>query len=138
MHKAAFAAFCTFRGDLSHGCLLSASFRPAEQVVVLRSYLRQRQMLIRYAGQHVQHMQKALEEMNVKLTEVINEGSGQKRARLQEYRSTAASFARRCAAARRASRAVRFLSKRLSDRARRFPEAGGGLFSTTHDISAMA
>ena len=29
--------------------LLTASFRPAEQVVVLRSYLRQRQMLIRYA-----------------------------------------------------------------------------------------
>jgi hypothetical protein len=37
--------------------LLTASFRPAEEVVVLRSYLRQRQMLIRYAGQHVQHMQ---------------------------------------------------------------------------------
>jgi transposase len=56
--------------------LLSASFRPAEQVVVLRSYLRQRQMLIRYAGQHVQHMQKALEQMNVKLTEVINDVTG--------------------------------------------------------------
>jgi CubicO group peptidase (beta-lactamase class C family) len=27
-----------------------------------------------------------------------------------------------------------FLSKPLSDRTRRFPEAGGGLFSTTHDI----
>jgi transposase len=52
--------------------LLTASFRPADQVVVLRSYLRQRQMLIRYAGQHVQHMQKALEQMNVKLTEVVS------------------------------------------------------------------
>jgi CubicO group peptidase (beta-lactamase class C family) len=29
---------------------------------------------------------------------------------------------------------IRFLTKPLSDRARRFPEAGGGLFSTTHDI----
>jgi CubicO group peptidase (beta-lactamase class C family) len=29
---------------------------------------------------------------------------------------------------------VRFLTKPWSDRARRFPEAGGGLFSTTHDI----
>src|SRR5262245_41196500 len=56
--------------------LLSASFRPAEQVVVLRSYLRQRQMRIRYAGQHVQHMQKALEQMNVQLTEVINDVTG--------------------------------------------------------------
>jgi transposase len=56
--------------------LLTASFRPAEQVVVLRSYLRQRQMLIGYAGQHVQHMQKALEQMNVKLTEVVNSITG--------------------------------------------------------------
>jgi CubicO group peptidase (beta-lactamase class C family) len=29
---------------------------------------------------------------------------------------------------------IGFLTKPLSDRARRFPEAGGGLFSTTHDI----
>jgi CubicO group peptidase (beta-lactamase class C family) len=29
---------------------------------------------------------------------------------------------------------IGFLSKPWSDRARRFPEAGGGLFSTTHDI----
>jgi transposase len=56
--------------------LLTASFRPAEQVVVLRSYLRQRQMLLRYAGQHVQHMQKALEQMNVKLTEVVSDVTG--------------------------------------------------------------
>lgn len=56
--------------------LLTASFRPADQVVVLRSYLRQRQMLIRYAGQHVQHMQKALEQMNVKLTEVVSNITG--------------------------------------------------------------
>jgi hypothetical protein len=55
--------------------LLSGSFRPAEQIIVLRSYLRQRQMLIRYAGQHVQHMQKALEQMNVKLTEVVSDVS---------------------------------------------------------------
>ena len=56
--------------------LLSASFRPSEQVVVLRAYLRQRQMLLRYAGQHVQHMQKALEQMNVKLTEVVADITG--------------------------------------------------------------
>jgi transposase len=56
--------------------LLTASFRPADQVVVLRSYLRQRQMLIRYAGQHVQHMQKALEQMNVKLTEAVSDITG--------------------------------------------------------------
>jgi len=56
--------------------LLTASFRPADQVIVLRSYLRQRQMLIRYGSQHVQHMQKALEQMNVKLAEVVSDVSG--------------------------------------------------------------
>jgi transposase len=56
--------------------LLTASFRPDDQVVVLRSYLRQRQMLIGYAGQHVQHLQKALEEMNLKLTEVVSDVMG--------------------------------------------------------------
>lgn len=56
--------------------LLTASFRPNDQVVVLRGYLRQRQMLIQYAGSHIQHMQKALEEMNVKLTEVVSDVVG--------------------------------------------------------------
>jgi hypothetical protein len=55
---------------------LTPSFRPADQVVVLRSYLRQRQMLIAYGGQHIQHMQKALEEMNVKLAEVVSDITG--------------------------------------------------------------
>jgi transposase len=56
--------------------LLSASFRPVDQVVVLRSYLRQRLMLIQYGGQHIQHMQKALEQMNVKLAEVVKDVTG--------------------------------------------------------------
>src|SRR5262249_31523760 len=56
--------------------LLSAAFRPAEQVVVLRAYLRQRDMLVTYAGQHIQHMQKALEQMTVKLTEVVSDITG--------------------------------------------------------------
>jgi transposase len=45
--------------------------------VVWRGFQRQREMLIRYAAQHVQHMQKALEEMNVKLTEVVSDIVGQ-------------------------------------------------------------
>jgi transposase len=56
--------------------LLTASFRPRDEVVVWRGYQRQREMLIRYASQHVQHMQKALEEMNVKLTEVVSDVVG--------------------------------------------------------------
>ena len=60
-----------------HACgLLAGSFRPSDAVVVLRGYLRQRQMLVRYAGSHVQHMQKALEQMNVKLTEVVSDVTG--------------------------------------------------------------
>src|SRR5262249_47893686 len=56
--------------------LLAAAFRPQDQVVVLRAYLRQRDMLVTYAGQHIQHMQKALEQMNVKLTEVVSDITG--------------------------------------------------------------
>jgi transposase len=51
--------------------LLRPSFRPPESIMALRGYHRQRQMQVRYAASHVQHMQKALEQMNVKLTEVL-------------------------------------------------------------------
>jgi transposase len=57
--------------------LLTASFRPADEIVRWRGYQRQREMLIRYAAQHVQHMQKVLEEMNVKLPEVVSDIVGQ-------------------------------------------------------------
>ena len=56
--------------------LLRPSFRPPEAVLTLRGYWRQRQLLIRYAASHVQHMQKALEQMNVKLTEVASDITG--------------------------------------------------------------
>ncbi|MGE3798227.1 MAG: IS110 family transposase [Thermomicrobiales bacterium] len=56
--------------------LLSAAFRPEESIRVLRCYLRQRANLVRYAGQHIQHMQKALEQMNVKLTETVSDITG--------------------------------------------------------------
>jgi transposase len=57
--------------------LLTACFRPADEIVRWRGFQRQREMLIRYAAQHVQHMQKVLEEMNVKLTEVVSDIVGQ-------------------------------------------------------------
>ncbi len=56
--------------------LLSAAFRPQDQVVVLRAYMRQRDMLVTYGGQHIQHMQKAMEQMNIKLTEVVSDITG--------------------------------------------------------------
>jgi transposase len=48
--------------------LLAAAYRPDAKTCVLRCFLRQRQSLIRYGVRHIQHMQKALEQMNVKLT----------------------------------------------------------------------
>jgi transposase len=56
--------------------LLRASFRPRDSVLALRAYWRQRQMQVRYAASHVQHMQKALEQMNVKLAEVVTDITG--------------------------------------------------------------
>ena len=57
--------------------LLTGAFRPADQIVRWRGFQRQREMLIRYAAQHLQHLQKVLEEMNVKLTEVVSDIVGQ-------------------------------------------------------------
>ena len=57
--------------------LLRASFRPDEEISRLRSYVRQRQMMIQYRSSHVQHMQKALHQMNLKLTNVIKDITGQ-------------------------------------------------------------
>ncbi len=57
--------------------LLTASFRPSDEIVRWRGFQRQREMLIRYAAQHVQHLQKVLEEMNVKLPEVVSDIMGQ-------------------------------------------------------------
>jgi len=56
--------------------LLRSSFRPPDSVLALRAYWRQRQMQVRYAAHHVQHMQKAMEQMNVKLTEVVSDITG--------------------------------------------------------------
>ena len=56
--------------------LLAGAFRPDEKTCQLRAYLRQRGNLIRQASQHVQHMQKALEQMNLKLTEILSDITG--------------------------------------------------------------
>ena len=56
--------------------LLSGAFRPGAEIRRLRSYLRQRAMLVEYASHHIQHMQKALTQMNVKLQHVISDITG--------------------------------------------------------------
>jgi transposase len=56
--------------------LLSGSFRPDDQMCVLRSYWRHRANLVRYASDHIQHMQKALTQMNLHLHKVLSEITG--------------------------------------------------------------
>src|SRR5438477_11523950 len=56
--------------------LLEASFRPARDIGVLRAYMRHRQMLIEYASAHIQHMQKAMTQMNLQLHHVISDITG--------------------------------------------------------------
>ena len=52
--------------------LLRGAFRPEAQIGVLRRSLRQRSMLVAMASRAVQHMQKALEQMNLQLPEVVS------------------------------------------------------------------
>jgi transposase len=56
--------------------LLHASFQPSEQISALRSLVRQREMLVQYRSSHIQHMQKALDQMNIKLTLVLSDITG--------------------------------------------------------------
>lgn len=56
--------------------LLGASFRPADPYCVVRSYLRYRDELVAARGVQTQHMQKALQQMNVQLTQVFSDING--------------------------------------------------------------
>jgi transposase len=68
---------CQWLQQLESFGLLTGSFRPEAKICVLRSYMRQREKLIRSASRYVQQMQKALTEMNLKLHQVISDLSGQ-------------------------------------------------------------
>jgi transposase len=56
--------------------LLRASFRPEQAVCAVRSILRHRESLVQIATIHVQHMQKALDQMNLQLHHVISDITG--------------------------------------------------------------
>lgn len=56
--------------------LLRASFRPPEDIRALRALVRHRDNLIRSCTSEIQRMQKALQQMNVKLTNVISDITG--------------------------------------------------------------
>jgi transposase len=56
--------------------LLDAAFRPSADILALRAFRRQQKMLVDYAADHVRHIQKALDLMNVKLHLVISDTVG--------------------------------------------------------------
>ena len=60
---------------MSYG-LLRGAFRPDDEVCPLRSYVRQAKRLTEDRARCVQHMQKALTEMNVRLDSVISDIMG--------------------------------------------------------------
>ena len=56
--------------------LLTGAFRPDNEICEMRGYVRQRSMLVEEGSKPVQHIQKALEQMNVKLTSVVRDVMG--------------------------------------------------------------
>jgi transposase len=67
---------CQWLQQLHTYGLLAGAFRPADEICVLRSYLRQREMLTQAASRHIQHMQKALQQMNLLLHNVVSDITG--------------------------------------------------------------
>jgi transposase len=56
--------------------LLRGSLRPADVVCAIRSLWTHRDSLIQMAAQHVMHMQKSLDQMNLQLHHVLSEITG--------------------------------------------------------------
>ncbi|MBF0384203.1 MAG: IS110 family transposase [Magnetococcales bacterium] len=56
--------------------LLRSSFLPNQEIARLRAYMRQRERLVEYAAAHIQHMQKALHQMNLQLNHVVSDITG--------------------------------------------------------------
>ena len=67
---------CQWIQQLHSYGLLHASFRPEEEIRALRALVRHRENLIKSMSREIQHMQKALQQMNVKLTNVITDITG--------------------------------------------------------------
>jgi transposase len=67
---------CRWLQKLHSYGLLAPSFRPPEHICQLRSLLRHRDNLLRMIVKHIQHMQKALDQMNLHLHHVISDVTG--------------------------------------------------------------
>ena len=67
---------CSWIQRLHSYGLLMPSFRPDDEICQLRSLLHHRDALIRSAARDIQHMQKALHQMNLLLDKVISDITG--------------------------------------------------------------
>jgi transposase len=67
---------CQWLQQLHTYGLLTASFRPQSEIIILRRYLRHRETLVQEAATCIQRIQKALTEMNLQLANVISDISG--------------------------------------------------------------
>jgi transposase len=67
---------CQWIQQLHSYGLLTASFRPAKDIVAIRSLVRHRNRLIEGRAVHIQHMQKALHLMNLQLDNVLSDITG--------------------------------------------------------------
>lgn len=67
---------CQWIQQLHSYGLLASSFRPDDQICILRSYMRHRDSLVKTASTHILRMQKALTQMNVQLHRVISDITG--------------------------------------------------------------
>lgn len=56
--------------------LLRGSYRPSQEVCAIRSLLRHRDNMVRVSASHVQHMQKAITQMNLQIHNVISDITG--------------------------------------------------------------
>jgi len=56
--------------------LLKGSFRPEGDLVALRTLLRHRAQLVEHRAPHIQHMQKALLQMNIQLSQAVTDVMG--------------------------------------------------------------
>lgn len=67
---------CQWLQQLHTYGLLRGAFRPQDDMVALRAYLRQREGLIASASDSIRHMQKALRQMNLLLDNVVSDITG--------------------------------------------------------------
>jgi len=56
--------------------LLQGSFRPEQRICAFRTVLSHRSALVQFASQHIQHMQKSLDQMNVQVHRVLSDITG--------------------------------------------------------------